>query len=154
MCVYCASTIKHGITHSTLIKQMTPDGLAWSDGQVCMELHTTLPLPCFKQQPSLKQWKRTQYWRQVGTRIAQSVECWACCPVWCSIVGSILLRASSRGFFFSLDLIWVLTPFPKNSFGWEYKQRFKLCTHAFHHTNSKDPDEYRQQKHPAYGGPE
>ena len=29
---------------------------------------------------------------------------------------------------------------PKNSFGWEYKPRSSLCTHAFHRTDSKDPD--------------
>ena len=27
-----------------------------------------------------------------------------------------------------------------NSFGWEYKPRSSLCTHAFHLTDSKDPD--------------
>ena len=35
---------------------------------------------------------------------------------------------------------WVLIPFPHNSFGWEYKPRSSLCTHAFHHTDSIDPD--------------
>ena len=29
---------------------------------------------------------------------------------------------------------------PKNSFGWEYKPRSSLCTHAFHRMDSKDPD--------------
>ena len=28
----------------------------------------------------------------------------------------------------------------KNSFGWEYKPRSSLSTHAFHRTDSKDPD--------------
>ena len=41
---------------------------------------------------------------------------------------------------FPLELTWVLTPFPQNSFGWEYKLRSSLCTHAFHRTDSKDPD--------------
>ena len=41
---------------------------------------------------------------------------------------------------FPLKLTWVLTPFPKNSFQWEYKPRFSLCTHAFHYTDSTDPD--------------
>ena len=41
---------------------------------------------------------------------------------------------------FPLELTWVLTPFPKNSFGWEYKPRSSLCTHAFHRRDSKDPD--------------
>ena len=41
---------------------------------------------------------------------------------------------------FPLELIWVLTPFPLNSFGWEYKPRSSLCTGTFHHTDSKDPD--------------
>ena len=35
---------------------------------------------------------------------------------------------------------WVLTPFPQDSFGLEFKPRCSLCTHAFHHTDSKDPD--------------
>ena len=59
--------------------------------------------------------------------------------MWCSIAGSILLWASCRGYF-SLELTWVPTPFPKNSFGWEYKPRSSLRTHAFHRTDSKDPD--------------
>ena len=29
---------------------------------------------------------------------------------------------------------------PQNSFGWEYKPRSGLCTHAFYHTDLKDPD--------------
>ena len=29
---------------------------------------------------------------------------------------------------------------PQNSFRWEYKPRSSLCTHAFHRTDSKDPD--------------
>ena len=33
---------------------------------------------------------------------------------------------------FPLELSWVLTPFLQNSFGWEYKLRSSLCTHAFH----------------------
>ena len=41
---------------------------------------------------------------------------------------------------FPLELTWVLTPLPKNSNGWVYKPRSSLCTHAFHHTGSKDPD--------------
>ena len=41
---------------------------------------------------------------------------------------------------FPLELTWVQTPFPQNSFGWEYKPRSSLSTHAFHRTDSKDPD--------------
>ena len=41
---------------------------------------------------------------------------------------------------FPLELPWVLTPFPQNSFGWEYRPRSSLCAHAFHLTDSKDPD--------------
>ena len=54
---------------------------------------------------------------------------------------------------FPLELTWILTPFPKISFRWEYKPRSSLCKHAFHHTNTKDPDihvlegECWQQKH-------
>ena len=41
---------------------------------------------------------------------------------------------------FPLELTWLQTPFPQNSFGWEYKPRSSLCTQAFHCTDSKDPD--------------
>ena len=41
---------------------------------------------------------------------------------------------------FPLELTWVLTPFPTNSFWWEYKLRSSLGTHASHRMNSKDPD--------------
>ena len=43
---------------------------------------------------------------------------------------------------FPLELTWFLAPFPPNSFGWECKPRSSLCTHAFHHMDSKDPDIY------------
>ena len=41
---------------------------------------------------------------------------------------------------FPLELTWVLSPFPQNSFGWECRPRSSLCTCAFHRTDSKDPD--------------
>ena len=41
---------------------------------------------------------------------------------------------------FPLELTGVLTPFPKSSFGCEYKPRSSLCAHSFHRTDSKDPD--------------
>ena len=41
---------------------------------------------------------------------------------------------------FPFELTSVLTPFPKNSFGWEYKPRSSLCSDTFHRTDSKDPD--------------
>ena len=43
---------------------------------------------------------------------------------------------------FPLGLTWVLTPFPQNSFGWEYKPRSSLCTHAVHLADSKDIDNH------------
>ena len=63
---------------------------------------------------------------------------WACCH---SVAGSILLwgHFPVEGIF-PLELTWVQTPFLQNSFGWEYKPRSSLCTHAFHRTDSKDPD--------------
>ena len=73
-----------------------------------------------------------------GVRIAQSVVCWAHCLVWCRVAGWNLLWASGRGDFFPLELTW--TPFPLNSFGWEYKPMSSLCTHAFHCTDTKEPD--------------
>ena len=69
-----------------------------------------------------------------------------------SVLGSLSCLMQCRGFdthlgrifpvegIFPLELTWVLTPFPQNSFGWQYKPRFSLCTHAFHCTDSKDPD--------------
>ena len=58
-----------------------------------------------------------------------------------SVTGSILLWGNFpvEGIF-PLELTWVQAQFPKNSFGWKYKLRSSLCTHAFHRTDSKDPD--------------
>ena len=39
---------------------------------------------------------------------------------------------------FPMELTWILTPFPQNSFGWEYKPRSSLWTHALHYMDSKD----------------
>ena len=55
---------------------------------------------------------------------------------------------------FLLEWTWVLAPFPK-TFGWEYRPTSSLCTHAFHHTDSKNLDIYvldgwmPATKHPA-----
>ena len=79
-----------------------------------------------------------QYFRG---RNSSLVVCWARCP-WCSVAGTIFFWRdffSVEGFFL-LELTWFLTPFSKNSFGWEYKLRPSLRTHAFHGTDSKDPD--------------
>ena len=74
----------------------------------------------------------------VGARIAQLVVLGLAVH---SITGSILLwgHFPVEGIF-PLELTWVQTPFPKNSFGWEYKPRSSLCTHAFYRADSKDPD--------------
>ena len=40
---------------------------------------------------------------------------------------------------FSLELSWVLTPLPKTLLN-ESIMRSSLCTHAFHGTDSKDPE--------------
>ena len=62
----------------------------------------------------------------------------------------IILWVSGRGDF-PMEFTWFLTPFPQNSFRWEYKPRSSLCTHAFHRTDSKDPNidvlECQQQKY-------
>ena len=89
-------------------------------------LVATLPDACFYE-------SQTRAW------IAQSVVCWVHCPAQCSVTCSTLLCALVQGIF-PLELAWVLTPFPRNSFGWECKPRSSLCTHAFHHTDLKDPD--------------
>ena len=71
---------------------------------------------------------------EVGGRNSLLAVFWALCPAWCSIMGLIFLWGEVfqwRGFF-SLELTWVLTPFPQNSFRWEYKLRSSLCIHAFH----------------------
>ena len=44
-----------------------------------------------------------------------------------------------RGYF-SLGVKMGSDFIPLNSFGWEHKPRCGLCTHAFHCTDSKDPD--------------
>ena len=107
-------------------------------------------------------WAHCPAWCSRAT-IAQWVVCWAHCPTWCSITGSTLLCASHRGDF-SLGVKKVRAPFPKNSFGWEYKLRCCLCTHTFHHMDSKDPDIHvlprwmLQEKHtqhaPKHGKPQ
>ena len=58
-----------------------------------------------------------------------------------SVAGSILLWGNFpvEGIF-PLELTWFKLHSPKNYFGWEYKPRSSLCTHAFHRTDSKDPD--------------
>ena len=44
---------------------------------------------------------------------------------------------------FPLELTWVLTPSPLiKTLRWAYKPRSSLCTHAYHRTDSKDPDIY------------
>ena len=78
---------------------------------------------------------------QTGGRVSSLVECWPCCLAWCSRrFDPPLGRIFSGEGMFPFELTWVLTPFPKNSLGWEYKPRSSLCTHAFHCTDSKDPD--------------
>ena len=51
---------------------------------------------------------------------------------------SCMMQPLAEGIF-PLELTWVLTPFPK-TLSHEYKPRSSLCIHAFHRTNSKDPD--------------
>ena len=63
---------------------------------------------------------------------------WARCPR-CRGFDPPLGTFSVEGIF-PLELTWVQTQFAQNSFGWEYKPRSSLCTHAFHRTDSKDPD--------------
>ena len=69
--------------------------------------------------------------------IAQSVVCLAHCP-------ALQVQPSSEflveGIFSLKSYCGFCTPFPKNSFGCEYKSRSSLCTQAFHHSDSKDPD--------------
>ena len=72
-------------------------------------------------------------------RIAQSIVCWARCPAWCSVAGSTLLWACSKGDF-SLGVNMGPGSIPWNSFGWECKSRSGLCTHACHGMDLKDPD--------------
>ena len=53
-------------------------------------------------------------------------------------VAGLNLWASGRGHF-SLGVNMGSDSIPQ-LFGWESKPRSSLCTHAFHHTDSKDPD--------------
>ena len=77
----------------------------------------------------------------VRAGIAQSVVCWARCPAWCSAAGLTLLWVSCRGDF-SLEVNVGSDSAPWNSFGWEYKPRSSLCTHAVHRTDSNYPGIY------------
>ena len=77
--------------------------------------------------------------RCVKGRNNSLVVCWAHCPAWRSVVGSILLW----GEFFPI-------PIPKNSYGQEYKPRSSLCTHAFHpHIHVLDMWMQATKTHPA-----
>ena len=58
------------------------------------------------------------------------IVCWALC---CCVVQHCgfyppLGRIFQVEWIFSLELAWVLTPFPQNSFGWEYKPSCSLLT--------------------------
>ena len=87
----------------------------------------------------------TRYWMiqdlppniTMEARIDYSEVCWAWYALY-SITGSTSTEPPVKSIF-PLELTWVLIPFPK-TFGWEYKLRSRLCTYAFHHMVSKDPD--------------
>ena len=76
----------------------------------------------------------------MGTRVAQPVVCCARSPVWCSVVGSILLWASGREDFspWSYHGFWL--HFPKTLSEERINQGLVMCTYAFHRTDSKDSD--------------
>ena len=63
-----------------------------------------------------------------------SSECFSPC-LYCKCLFQFVLWGD-----FSLRVIMGSDSIPPNSFGWEYRPRSSLCTHAFHHTDSKDPD--------------
>ena len=104
-------------------------------------------MPAFRQPMISKTPGRISTYCQIGTNVLEGLN---------SSVGSVLGLLSclmqSRGFspplrriflvdgIFPWEIIWVLPPFLRNSFGWEYKPRSSLCTHAFHCTGSKDID--------------
>ena len=71
-------------------------------------------------------------YKDLGAGIVQLEVCRACCPAWRSVMGSILLWASGKDF--PLEFIWVLTPFPQNSFRFGYKLNSSLRTNAFYCT--------------------
>ena len=105
-------------------------GVGGSAGSLCLLLLRWIPYHLATQAVSL-----TCKW----VTIAQSVVCGL----------AVLHDAASQIWFsaehpvegiFPLVLTWVLTPFPKNSFEWQNKLRSSLWAHAFHGTNSKDPD--------------
>ena len=75
----------------------------------------------------------------LGAGIAQLEVCWIHCPAWCNIVSLTLLWVSGREDF-SLGVNMGSDSIPQNSFGWECRPRFSLCTHAFRHMDSYDPD--------------
>ena len=92
-------------------------------------------------------WWHTRVRSRTGARIAQLVVCWARCPAWRSSAGLTLCWASSRGDYpLAVNMGSASIPPPpskkkkKSSFGWEYRPKSSLCAHAFHRTDSKDPD--------------
>ena len=74
-----------------------------------------------------------------GAGIAQLVVCWVCYPAWCSVVGLIFLWASGR-WDVSLGFNMGSGPFSPKTLPNETINQGSLCTHAFHRTDSYDPD--------------
>ena len=64
---------------------------------------------------------------------------WACCPQRSGFDPPLETFSGRGDFSLGVNMGSNSIP-PKNSFGWEYKPRSSLCTHAFHRTDSKDPD--------------
>ena len=62
------------------------------------------------------------------------------CLMQCRWFDPPLRRIFSEEGIFPLELTWVRTLFPRTLLGLEYKLRSSLCTHVFHHTDSRDPD--------------
>ena len=74
----------------------------------------------------------------IGGRNSSVGSAWARCPQCRGFDPP--LGTFSVEWIFPLELTWFKLHSPKNSFGWEYKPRSSLCIHAFHRTDSKDPD--------------
>ena len=96
-------------------------------------------------------WKDSPLKGSAGRWNSSLVVCWARWPAWCSVVESFF---PVEGIFSLRVNMGFLTPFPQNSYGFEYKPRPSLCTHAFHRKDWKDPDvhvlegkKFRRQKH-------
>ena len=98
---------------------------AWVYVHVCILLckHTSSRLACILMQS----------FRGRNSSVGSA---WACCPQRRGFDPPLGTFSGRGDFSLGVNIGSNSIP-PKNSFGWEYKPRSSLCTHAFHRTDSK-----------------